>query len=153
MLACRLSNYWCWWMASFWHLMTIAESICAHYSNLSGQHDIFLGSGTFKISKSRVQKKQGHWYSKREKTRLPLLFFNNDDLGYLHPVFFKKQGAWFLRIVGADWLGDCVGWAKNQNKLNPNRFHCPLITYLTLNHSVNNKSSLNGPTTEWSPNK
>ena len=45
---------------------------------------------------------------KREETRLPLLFLNYNDLGFLHSVFFKKQGARFLRIVGADWLGDCV---------------------------------------------
>ena len=30
----------------------IAESICTHYSNLSGRPDIFLGSGTFKISET-----------------------------------------------------------------------------------------------------
>jgi hypothetical protein len=37
----------------------IAQSICTHYSNLSGRPDIFLGSGTLKKSgpqKSRVQK-------------------------------------------------------------------------------------------------
>ena len=41
---------------------TFAESICTHYSDLSGRPDIYLGSGTFKKSgtllfaKSRVQK-------------------------------------------------------------------------------------------------
>ena len=41
---------------------TDAESICTHYSNLSGRPEIFLGFGTFKKSgtllfaKSRVQK-------------------------------------------------------------------------------------------------
>ena len=29
---------------------SVAESICTHYSNLSGRPDIFLGSGTFKKS-------------------------------------------------------------------------------------------------------
>ena len=33
---------------------TVAESICTCYSNLSGQPDIFLGSGTFKISGTRL---------------------------------------------------------------------------------------------------
>ena len=41
-------------------------------------------------------KKQGHCYSKREETRLPLLFLNNNDLGFLHPAFFKKHGARFF---------------------------------------------------------
>ena len=51
----------------------IAVSICTHYSNLSGQPDIFLGSGTLKKQgpKYGVQKagckKQGHCYSKREE--------------------------------------------------------------------------------------
>ena len=49
--------------------MIIAESICTHYSNLSGLPDIFLGSGTLKKQgpKYGVQKagckKQGHCYS------------------------------------------------------------------------------------------
>ena len=45
---------------------------------------------------------------------------NNNDLGFLHPAYFKKQGAQFFfqvhkptlifktRIVGADFLGDYV---------------------------------------------
>ena len=41
---------------------SILQSICTHYSTLSGRPDIFLGSGTFKkrskiwVAKSRVQK-------------------------------------------------------------------------------------------------
>jgi hypothetical protein len=65
------------------------------------------------FAKGRVQKKQGYCFSKREKTRQPLLFLNNNDLGFLHPAFSKKQGARFFqghkptmvfktRIVGAD---------------------------------------------------
>ena len=75
---------------------SIAESICTHYSNLSCQPNIFLGSGTFKkletllFAKSRVQK------SKKEETRLPLLFLNNNDLVFLHPAIFKKQGTQFF---------------------------------------------------------
>ena len=41
------------------HPHTIAQSICTHYSKLSGRPDIFLGSGTLKKSgpkKSRVPK-------------------------------------------------------------------------------------------------
>ena len=53
--------------------ITLAESICTHYSNLSGQPDIHLGSGTLKKQgpKYGVQKagckKQGHCYSKIEE--------------------------------------------------------------------------------------
>ena len=42
--------------------LIIAESICTHYSNLSGRPDIFLGSGTsgksgtLLFAKSKVQK-------------------------------------------------------------------------------------------------
>ena len=56
---------------------TIAQSICTHYSRLSGRPD-FLGSGTLKKgAKYGVQKagckKQGHSYSKREEAAWPLL--------------------------------------------------------------------------------
>ena len=79
----------------------VVESICTHHSKLSGRDDILLGSGTLKkLGTLRLgplffqgTKKQGHCYSKREETRLPLLFLNNNDLDFLHPVFFKKQGA------------------------------------------------------------
>ena len=56
-------NFFCHHFLIFLHFFYIfAESICTHYSNLSGRPDIFLGSGTFKKSgtllfaKSRVQK-------------------------------------------------------------------------------------------------
>jgi hypothetical protein len=58
-----------------------AQSICTHYSSLSGQPDIFLGSGTLKKKiqnmgcKKQGAKKQGHCYSKREETAWPLLVF------------------------------------------------------------------------------
>jgi hypothetical protein len=87
-------------------IVRVAESICTHYSKLSGQPDIFLGSGTLKklgtllFAKSRVQKKQGHCYSKREETRLPLLFLNNNDLGFL-----KKAGCLiFFRVTNRPWF-------------------------------------------------
>ena len=41
--------------------------------------------------KKQAEKKRVILYSKREETRLPLLFLNNNDLGFLHPAFFKKQ--------------------------------------------------------------
>ena len=92
-------------------LRIFVQAICTLISNLSGGPDIFLGSGTFKklgtllFAKSRMQKKQGHCYSKREETRLPLLFLNNNDLGFLHPVFFKKQGArFFFRVTNLPWF-------------------------------------------------
>ena len=52
---------------------TSRQSICTHYSSLSGQPDIFLGSGTLKNEvqnmdlKKAGSKKQGHCYSKREE--------------------------------------------------------------------------------------
>ena len=75
--------------------LTLAESICTHYSKSSGRPGNFLGTGTFKksgtlvFSKKQGAKKQGHCYSKREKIRLPLLFLNNNDLGFLRPIFFR----------------------------------------------------------------
>ena len=54
------------------------------------------------FSKKQGAKKQGHCYSKREETRLPLLFLNNNDLGFLHPAFFKKQGAQFFSGAQTD---------------------------------------------------
>ena len=59
------------------------DLICTLISNLSGQPDTFLGSGTLKKmgAKYGVQKagceKQGHCYSKREDAAGPLLFVNN----------------------------------------------------------------------------
>ena len=62
-------------------------------------------------------KKQGHCYSKREETRLPLLFLNNNDPvfcnllfsgPYLDLIFFqghKPTHVFKTRIVGANWLG------------------------------------------------
>jgi hypothetical protein len=71
----------------------VAQSIWTQYCSLSGQPDIFLGSGTEK--KNQVQsmdlkkagsKKQGHCYSKREEAAWPLLFLNKND-----PVFSGSQ--------------------------------------------------------------
>ena len=94
---------------------TIAQSICTHYSNLSGRPDIFLGSGTLKkirSTKKQGAKKQGHCFSKREEEGWPLLFLNNNDpvfctLLFLDLIFFRvtnrpmfsKQEYW----VQIDW--------------------------------------------------
>ena len=63
---------------------SVAQSIYIYYSSLTGRPDIFLGSETSKIwvAKSRVQKKQGHCYSKREQARLPFLILSNNDPGF-----------------------------------------------------------------------
>ena len=60
----------------------VAQSICTHYSSLSGQPDIFLGSGTLKnIRLHQPNFFQSHIFSacnlqsKREEASLPLLFF------------------------------------------------------------------------------
>ena len=54
------------------------DLICTLISNLSGQPDTFLGSGTLKkwVQKAGCEK-QGHCYSKREDAAGPLLFVNN----------------------------------------------------------------------------
>ena len=67
---------------------SIAQSLCTHYSSLSGRPDISLGSGTLKKSgpkyepeKSREQK-TGTLLFKKEEAAWPLLFLNQND-----PVF------------------------------------------------------------------
>jgi len=81
---------------------SIAESICTHYSNLSGRPDIFLGSWTFKKSgtllfaKSRVQKNRVVVFQKEKRPVCLFSFWITMTLVFLHPVIFKKQGAWFF---------------------------------------------------------
>ena len=65
----------------------VAQSICTHYSSLSGQPDIFLGAGTLK---KQGAKKQGHCCQKREEAAWPFLFLNNNDPVFLHPAFFRS---------------------------------------------------------------
>ena len=78
----------------FTFYITLAESTCNHCSNLSGQPDIFLGSGTLKKQgpKYGVQKagckKQGHCYSKREEAAALFVFLNNNDFVFPIPSFF-----------------------------------------------------------------
>ena len=62
-------------------LNVLAQSICTHYSNLSGRPDIFLGSGTLKKSspkygpeKSRVQKTGSLLFKKRRSQAASSLF-------------------------------------------------------------------------------
>ena len=84
--------------------MTFAQSICTHYSSLSGRPDIFLGSGTLKKSgpkygpeKSREQetgsllfkKRRGQAASsllKKNHTVFCSLLFSGPDFG---PDFYK----------------------------------------------------------------
>jgi hypothetical protein len=53
--------------------------------------------------KKQAEKNRVILYSKKEETRLPLLFLNNNDLGFLHSVFFKKQGAQFSKSRVSDF--------------------------------------------------
>ena len=69
-------------------------------------HPAFWKMGLPAFCKKQAEKFRVILYSKREENRLPPLFLNYNDLGFLHSVFFKKQGARFLRLVGADWLSD-----------------------------------------------
>ena len=74
------------------------ESICTHYSNLSGQPDISLGSGTFKTSGIQLFEKaikvQKTWslLCKNRSDQAAFFFFNNNDLGFLH-MLLKKAGC------------------------------------------------------------
>ena len=60
-------------------------------------HPAFWKFGHPAFCKKQAEKNRVILYSKREETRLPLLFLNNNDLGFLHSVFFKKQGAQFSK--------------------------------------------------------
>ena len=79
--------------------VTIVRDIHIRPVNL---HPLFLKIGHPAFCKKQAEKNRVIFYSKRKETRLPLLFLNNNNLDFLHSVFFKKQGAQFLRIVGAD---------------------------------------------------
>jgi hypothetical protein len=57
--------------------------------------------GTLLFAKSRL-KKQGHFLFKKRRDQAAFIFLNNNDLVFLHSAIFKKQGARFLRIEGAD---------------------------------------------------
>ena len=54
-------------------------------------HPLFLKIGHPAFCKKQAEKNRVILYSKREETRLPLLFFNYNDLGFLHSVFFSKN--------------------------------------------------------------
>ena len=89
----------------------VAESICTHYSNLSGRPDIFLGSGNFKKSgtllfaKSKVQKNRVTVFQKEKRPGCLISFWITMTLVFLHPVFFKKQGSWFFfRVTNWPWF-------------------------------------------------
>ena len=74
----------------------IAESICTHYSNLSGRPDIFLGSWTFKKSgtqlfaKSRVQKNRVI-VIQNEKRPGCLFSFCITLIWFFAPCFFSRH--------------------------------------------------------------
>ena len=55
----------------------VAQSICTHYSSLSSQPDIFLGSGTLKNQVQNMDLKKAG-----KEAAWPFLFLNNND-----PVF------------------------------------------------------------------
>ena len=68
----------------------------------------FLKIGHPAFWKKQSAKNQGHCTSTKEEAAWSLLFLNKEWPCFFQPPFCKKQGARFLRIVGADWLGDCV---------------------------------------------
>ena len=108
---------------------THAQSICTHYS-------CFENMGRFvTLKKNQVQnmdlkkagcKNQGNFYSKREETRLPLLFLNNNDpafcnllfsgtyfgpdffsLSQTDPCFQNKNSGWKLTGRWAQCMNHC----------------------------------------------
>ena len=74
-------------------------------------HPLFLKIGHPAFWKKQSAKNQGHCYVKREEAAWSLFFLNKEWPCFFQPDFckkqgaqiFKKQGARFLRIVGADW--------------------------------------------------
>ena len=94
----------------FPYIVSPVKPLCKAASRPVNLHPLFLKIGHPAFWKKQAEKNRVILYSKREETRLPLIFLNYNDLGFLHSVFFKKQGARFLRIVGADWLGDYVSY-------------------------------------------
>ena len=78
--------------------ITLAQSICTHYSCFEnqGRFVTLKKTGHPAFWKKQGAKNQGHCYSKREEAAWSLLFLNNNDPGFLHPAFWKKQGAWFF---------------------------------------------------------
>ena len=103
-------------------IVRVAESICTHYSKLSGQPDIFLGSGTLKklgtllFAKSRVQKNRVNVIQKEKRSGCLFSFWITMTLFFGFeksrvPNFFqghKPTLVFKTRIVGAVWLGEYV---------------------------------------------
>ena len=91
---------------------TFTQSICTHFSNLSGQPDIFLESGTFKksgtllFSKSRVQKNGVIVIQKEKRPGCLFSFWITMTLVFCTlPAFFKKPGArFFCRVTNRPWF-------------------------------------------------
>ena len=54
-------------------------------------HPAFWKMGHPAFCKKQAEKNRVILYSKREETRLPLLFLNYNDLGFLHSVFSKSR--------------------------------------------------------------
>ena len=82
-----------------WALEIVAQSICAHYSSLSGQPDIFLGSGTLKKGPKYGLQKAGCKKHGSEEARLPLLFLSNNDPVYLHRTVCNPYFGLFFRVT------------------------------------------------------
>ena len=91
-----------------------AQSICTHYSSLSGQPDIFLGFGTLK--KRRPGCLFSFWIT------MILFFCTLLFATHFLDLFFqghKPTNVFKTRIVGADWLGEYVG----QNNFQKTSYH------------------------------
>ena len=89
---------------------TIAESICTHYSNLSGRPDIFLGSGTFKKSgtllfaKSRVQKNRVIVIQKEKRPGCIFSFWIDITLVFCTLLFSKSRVPDFFKVTNRPWF-------------------------------------------------
>ena len=81
----------------------IAQSICTHYSSLSGQPDIILGSGTKKSVQNMGCKKQGAKVGSlllKKKKRQPGILFLDKN----YPVFCTLLVA--THIFGPDFFSE-----------------------------------------------
>ena len=92
---------------------TVAQSICTHYSNLSGRPDIFLVSGTFKklgtllFAKSRVQKNRVTVIQKEKRTGCLISFWIKMTLvtpARTHSICGLKSGVLKLTFFSLEMM-------------------------------------------------
>ena len=68
-------------------------------------HPLFLKMGHPAFWKKQAENNRDILYSKREETRLPLLFLNYNDLGFFALCFFQKAGCPIFKNRGCRLTG------------------------------------------------